>query len=140
MDKYLPQVGEHLYLRQYTTDCWINDVRHPYTVISVKPNEVLVQECKLIFNGPRYYDTIADDIQEDPNGRIVTLIWGPKNGRWQEKGMANCYPLCAVFGKWEHAPYLNQEDKMEKLICCICGKEITEGWGNNPSPIKSEGK
>lgn len=23
--------------------------------------------------------------------------------------------------------------------CCICGKEII-GWGNNPAPVKTEGK
>ena len=26
----------------------------------------------------------------------------------------------------------------EKLICCICGKEI-KGHGNNPFPVKEEG-
>ena len=30
-------------------------------------------------------------------------------------------------------------NEMEKTICCICGKEF-EGWGNNPWPIKPEGK
>lgn len=25
------------------------------------------------------------------------------------------------------------------MKCCICGKEI-EGYGNNPSPIKEEGR
>lgn len=27
----------------------------------------------------------------------------------------------------------------EKLICCICGKEI-EGYGNNPVPVRNSGK
>lgn len=27
----------------------------------------------------------------------------------------------------------------EKKICCICGKEF-EGFGNNPEPVKNEGK
>ena len=27
----------------------------------------------------------------------------------------------------------------EEFICCICGKEII-GWGNNPTPIKEEGR
>lgn len=26
-----------------------------------------------------------------------------------------------------------------KMICCICGKEF-EGYGNNPYPIKNEGR
>lgn len=28
----------------------------------------------------------------------------------------------------------------EPLVCCICGKKIEGQWGNNPSPVKSEGK
>ena len=28
---------------------------------------------------------------------------------------------------------------MEKFTCCICGKEF-EGWGNNPYPIKEDGR
>ena len=27
----------------------------------------------------------------------------------------------------------------EKYICCICGKEF-EGYGNNPDPVKKEGR
>ncbi len=27
----------------------------------------------------------------------------------------------------------------EKQVCCICGKEF-EGYGNNPDPVKLEGK
>lgn len=29
------------------------------------------------------------------------------------------------------------DDKKEK--CCICGKEI-KGWGNNPYPVREEGR
>ena len=28
---------------------------------------------------------------------------------------------------------------MEKFTCCICGEEFT-GYGNNPWPIKEEGR
>ena len=28
---------------------------------------------------------------------------------------------------------------VEKFTCCICGKEFN-GYGNNPSPIKEEGR
>mgnify|MGYP003313527554 CR=1 FL=1 len=28
---------------------------------------------------------------------------------------------------------------MEKQKCCICGKEFV-GWGNNPYPLKNEGR
>lgn len=27
----------------------------------------------------------------------------------------------------------------EKFKCCICGKEV-EGFGNNPEPVKHEGR
>ena len=30
-------------------------------------------------------------------------------------------------------------NKKEKMICCICGNEF-EGFGNNPEPVKSEGR
>lgn len=29
---------------------------------------------------------------------------------------------------------------MKKKICCICGKEFNEGFGNNPWPVKKEGE
>jgi len=110
---FYPEVGEHLYLRQYTGNMWVDEVRRPYTVIGVDTihNIVTVQECELIFNGPRYYNTIADSIVENPNGRTLELRFAdtkkyPK--RWVEKGrdLAD-YPLTAVFGRWEHQPYLN---------------------------------
>ena len=28
----------------------------------------------------------------------------------------------------------------EKEKCCICGKEIIEGMGNNPYPVRTEGR
>jgi len=28
---------------------------------------------------------------------------------------------------------------MAKYTCCICGKEA-EGWGNNPAPVRDEGR
>ena len=36
----------------------------------------------------------------------------------------------------EDVRYVN---RMEKRICCICGKEI-KGWGNNPYPVKENGE
>ena len=104
--KYEPKVGDHLYLRQYTNNCWVNEVKRPYTVIEARDNVCIVQACKLIFHGPVYYDTIADDIVENPEGRKVKLRWSEKKHRWQESP-ADSYPLVAVFGKWEHQPYLD---------------------------------
>lgn len=110
---YYPEVGEHLYLRQYTNNCWVNDVKRPYTVIKVDAlhDIVTVQECELVFYGPRYYDTIADEIRENPNGRTIQLRFANTkkyHEKWVERGVDLAdYPLTAVFGHWEHEPYLN---------------------------------
>ncbi len=71
--KFYPEVGTKLYLSQRTGNYYVDMVKTPYTVIGVSSGKVLVQECQLIFNGPRYYDTIADDIKADPNGEVLTL-------------------------------------------------------------------
>ena len=110
---YYPEVGEHLYLRQYTHNMWVDSVKHPYTVVAVDKVKgiVKVQECELIFNGPRYYDTLADEIKENPDGRIVELRFANAKGykeKWIEKGRSTAdYPLTAVFGQWMYEPYLN---------------------------------
>lgn len=110
---YYPSVGEHLYLRQFTGNCWVDEVKRPYTVIAVDTvkNIVTVQECELVFYGDRYYDTIADEIREDPNGRTLQLRFANAKRykeKWVERGVSTAdYPLTAVFGRWEHQPYLN---------------------------------
>ena len=106
-EKYYPQVGEHLYLSQVTGHYYVDIVKRPYTVIEVNKNEVKVQSCKLIFNGVRYYDTVADDIEEDKEGEILTLHWAPKKKKWQIDKYNTGYPEYAYFGKWEHFPYLD---------------------------------
>mgnify|MGYP007101832496 CR=1 FL=1 len=110
---FYPAVGEHLYLRQFTGNYWVDMVKRPYTVVSVdtKKNIVTVQECELIFNGPRYYDTIADEIKADADGRTLQLRFANAKGyrnKWIEKGRSTQdYPLTAVFGNWVHQPYLD---------------------------------
>ena len=104
--KHIPQPGEHLYTYTPCNSYWISMVRDPYTVESVKGNVCVIREAKLIFNGPRYYDTLADDIVDDPNGRKMTLRWSEKKQRWQESP-ANGYPRVAVFGCWDFQPYLD---------------------------------
>ena len=105
--KVYPNIGDQLYLRQFTGNGWVDMVKRPYTVIEVGPSKVVVQECKLIFNGPRYFDTVADDIIPDPNGRVEELTWHPKRGLWGTKGRESDYPEYAIFGNYEHQPYLD---------------------------------
>jgi len=113
MPTYFPAVGEHLYLRQFTGNSWVDEVKRPYTVIGVdkKSNLVIIQECELVFNGQRYYDTVADEIREDPHGQVMVLRYANTKkypNRWVEKGVAlSDYPQVAVFGQWIHEPYLN---------------------------------
>ncbi len=106
-EKIYPNVGDHLYLSQHTGNMWVDEVRNPYTVIKVTPKHVTVQECKLIFNGPRYYDTLPDRIEENPEGRCYDLNWAPKKKRWQIDRYNSGYPQIAHFGEWDYAPYLN---------------------------------
>ena len=125
MEKTYPQIGDKLYLRQFTSNSWVNMVKRPYTVIGVTPTKVLVQECKLIapvyhcvgnpnldmpeLEGQRvfFYDTVAESIEEDPNGRVQELTWHAKRGMWGTAGRDQDYPQYAIFGKWEHQPYLD---------------------------------
>jgi len=106
-EKSYPKVGDRLYLSQRTGNGMIDMVRHPYTVIGVNTNCIFIQECNLIFNGPRYYDTLADDIVEDKNGRIKQLFWKPKFGCWGTRGRETDYPEYATFGRWDYQPYLD---------------------------------
>lgn len=104
--KYEPKLGDHLYLSQDTGSYYVDMVKDPYTVIAVKGNTCIVQACRLYFAGPRYYDTIADVIREDPEGKTVKLRWNEKRQRWQESP-AGSFPHVATFGEWKHQPYLD---------------------------------
>ena len=46
--KYIPTIGEKLYLSQHTGNYWVDSVRNPYTVIDVNDKEVTIQECKTL--------------------------------------------------------------------------------------------
>ena len=105
--KWFPKVGDHLYLSQRTGNFYVDLVKNPYTVVEVTPQVVRIRACKLIFNGPRYYDTIADEIQDDPNGEILDLHWAPKKQQWQIDKYHTGYPDIAFFGEWAHQPYLD---------------------------------
>ena len=123
--KTLPKVGDQCYLRQFTKSCYVDLVKRPYTVIAVKPTEIMVQAAKLIFPVFRYepsmdpyylqfdgrrvcfYDTVAESIEPDPAGKIERLVWHPKRELWGTPGPDSEYPLYAIMGKYEHYPYLD---------------------------------
>lgn len=100
-EKYMPKVGEKV-----TLENWYCATKTPYTVIRVSKSEIVVQECALFFNGLRYFNSVADYISENPNGRTKILHWSPKRGCWMESPVRS-WSNRAVFGKWEHEPYVN---------------------------------
>lgn len=125
MPKVYPNIGDKLYLKQVNSSYYCNLVKRPYTVVKIEGGHVYVQACKLIapvyhcsdhphnsqpeLEGKRvfFYDTVAEKIEEDPNGEIEKLSWSPKKQRWQVDRYKTGYPEVAFFGKWEHFPYLD---------------------------------
>lgn len=108
--EFYPNLGDKLYLSQQTGDYWVDMVKMPYLVIAVDSDKVTIQECRLVFNGPVYYDTVADDIVDDPYGRVKYLTWASnkKYHGWVLKDDPHDpYPYVAHFGRWAHQPYLN---------------------------------
>lgn len=127
-EKYFPKVGDACYIRQFTGNYYADMVKRPYTVIAVSPREITLQACRLIYpifhydpatmsdyykemDGKRicFYDTIAESIEPDPEGRIEVMTWHSHKGLWGTKGMkAADYPEYAIFGHgYQHQPYLN---------------------------------
>jgi hypothetical protein len=104
-------VGTPLYLSQRTGDYWVDMVKKPYTVIDIKPNEIIIQEALCVFNGPRYYDTLADDIVANPYGKVVTLKKS-RAKKYKDQWVyhsypGSTYPYVATFGAYDYQPYLN---------------------------------
>ena len=104
--KHEPKIGEHLYIYQPCNMYYVNAVRNPYTVHAVKGNTITIRAARPVFCGLRYYDTMPDRIEDDPNGALLTFKWSEKKQRWQESP-AGSYPRVAVFGKWDFFPYLD---------------------------------
>lgn len=106
--KHIPAIGEELYTYTPCSDYWVSSVRKPWTVESVnKTGSVcVVRAARPVFYGPQYYDSLPDRIEDDPNGKRMTMRWSEKKQRWQESP-AGSYPRVAVFGQWDYAPYLN---------------------------------
>ena len=106
MSKHIPTVGEHLYTYTPSSYYYVQAVRDPWTVVSVKGDTVIIREAEPIFYGPRYFNTMADDIRDNPSGKLLKLRWNEKKQRWQESP-AGSYPRVAVFGEWAYFPYLD---------------------------------
>ena len=104
--KHVPTVGEKLYIHTPCNSYYVAICRDPYTVESVKGNTMIIREARLVFCGQRYYDTLPDRIEDDPNGKRLTFRWSEKKQRWQESP-AGSYPRVAEFGEWDYVPYLD---------------------------------
>ncbi len=98
MSKHIPTVGEHLYMES------VLGSRIPYTVEEVKGNVATIRQARCIFNGARYFNTLADDIVDDPYGTRMRVRWSEKKQIWQQTP-AGSYPKVAVFGRWDYEPY-----------------------------------
>lgn len=126
VEKTYPKVGDELYIRQFTGSYYIDIIKRPYTVIAVSKTRVLIQACELVyplfvydpntmsdyykqFDGKRpcFFDTVAEAIKPDPQGRIEELTWHSRRGLWGTKGRDEDYPAYAIFGEYKHQPYLN---------------------------------
>lgn len=104
--KHIPVVGEKLYTYTPCNSYYVNAVRKPFTVESVKGNTIVIRAAKPIFVGPVYYDSLPETIVDDPDGQRMTFRWSEKKQRWQESP-AGSYPRVAVFGQWDYYPYLD---------------------------------
>lgn len=101
------KVGDHLYLY---TDCnlWTIRMCHdPYTVIGIKGNRITIQEARLVFNGPRYFDTLPDAIVPNPLGELKMLRYDKKGNRWVVTPKNGSDHKVAVFGRYDYQPYLD---------------------------------
>ena len=78
MSKHIPTVGEHLYMES------VLGSRIPYTVEDVKGNVATIRQARCIFNGARYFNTLADDIVDDPYGAHMRVRWSEKKQIWQQ--------------------------------------------------------
>ena len=107
MSKFYPEVGTPLYLSQRTGSYYVDMVKTPYTVVGTARGKIQIQECELVFNGPRYFDTLPDEIRPNPKGTILELNWAPKHERWQIDKYKTGYPSIAYFGEAKYQPYLD---------------------------------
>lgn len=120
------KVGDQGYLRQYTGMYYVDIVKRPVTVIAVNGNKVTVQHAKLIapiyhcignpyldrpdLEGQRvfFYNTVAESIEPDTEGRIEELTFHKKKGLYGTPGPDSSYPEYLILGEgYQHQPYLD---------------------------------
>lgn len=106
MGKHIPTVGEHLYIYTPSNYFYVSYCKDPYTVVEVKGNTITIQEALCRFPYPRYFNTLASSIEENPHGELMKMKWSEKKQRWQQTP-AGSYPKVAVFGEWQYQPYLD---------------------------------
>ena len=98
-ERWIPPVGTKLSL------CFLNGSSYPYTVVGMDRGQVVIREARLEFDGPRYYDTVADRIVPGlPGDREERLIWHPKAGDWHGRGKYGGY---VRWCEWTHQPNLD---------------------------------
>lgn len=96
MKKY-PKLGEKLTLvNSYSGS------ETPYVVEMIINGKVIIREAVLVFHGPRYFDTVADEIVDAPGGNTEELTWSPKYCEWRVKGSHSYY---VKWGVWKHVPF-----------------------------------
>ena len=120
------KVGDQGYLRQCTGMYYVDIVKRPVTVIAVNGNKVTVQHAKLIapvyhcvgnpyldrpdLEGQRvfFYNTVAESIEPDSEGRIEVLTFHKKKGLYGTPGPDTSYPEYLILGEgYQHQPYLD---------------------------------
>lgn len=98
-EKWYPPIGTRLTL------CYFTGSETPYTVVGVRAGKLAIRRCELVFHGPRYPDTLPDEIREGaPNKGEEELVWRPKSGDWHGKGR---YGGWVRWGRWSYQPYLD---------------------------------
>lgn len=125
-ERIYPKVGDRGYLAQITHNSWVDGVKRPVEVIEVTKTTITVRHAKEIWpvyhctGNPmldrpdlegqrvRFYDTLAEDIIPDPEGKTEVLTWHGRKKLFGTKGNDSDYPEYFFnSGKFEYAPYLN---------------------------------
>lgn len=106
-------VGSELYLKQEGRSYGsVAEVKTPYTVLSINPNSILIQEALCVFDPQHnHYNDMPIRIEANPKGKIVELHYSDKisGGCWwaYKDSTGRDYPLVAHFGSYAYYPYMD---------------------------------